>query len=107
MNTIEKHSDTTGSTLVKYWPILVACALTLVSLGGIYVKLDYIAKALDRSDVQFSALNDRQNSQGQAITEIRGQLTSLQADSSRNQQAISETRARLELMIDKARWAPK
>lgn len=101
-----KSQDITGPVLVKYWPIIVAGAATLISLGGIYVKLDYIAKALDRTDTQFSAINERQNMAGQSIVEIRGQITQLTGDNARNAQAIAETRNRVEVLIDKARWAP-
>ena len=101
-----KAQDVTGTVVLKYWPIIVAGAATLISLGGIYVKLDYIAKALDRNDIQFNAINNVQNQHGQSLVEMRAKIVQLENEDIRHNQAISETRSRVELLVDKARWAP-
>lgn len=65
--------------VLPYWPVIVFCIMCLTSLGGILVKLDYISKAVDKYEVQFSSMssqissqNDRHNLTAQSIIEIRG-----------------------------------
>lgn len=104
--TDSKTNDTTGAIILKYWPIIVAVSVTLVSLGGIYVKLEYIAKAIDRNDSQFQTINERQNVTARDMVEIRGSIARLQDDAVRNAQATTETRARLDVIQDKIRFTP-
>jgi septal ring factor EnvC (AmiA/AmiB activator) len=99
-------NDTTGATILKYWPMIVALATVLLSLGAIYTKLEYISKAIDRTDSQFTQLNGQMNLAGQSIIEIRGQVQQTATDNARNAQSIAELRGRLDLLSDKARWAP-
>lgn len=101
-----KSNDTTGAVVLKYWPIIVACAVTLVSLGGIFVKLDYIAKAIDRNDMQFVQINNQQNLTGQTLVEMRGQITQVTSANVRTEQNLTELKAKVETLYDKARWAP-
>ena len=107
MDDLHSPSDTTGSVILKYWPIIIAVSATLIALGGIFVKLDYIAKALDRNDAQFQLVNSQQTMTTQSIIEIRGQITQDRSDIARNTQSVAEIRGRLDLLSDKARWAPK
>lgn len=103
----KNSTDTTGAVVLKYWPIIVALAVTLTSLGGIFVKLDYIQKAIERNDLQYSQVINQQNITGQGMVEIRGKLDGLQGDNVRNQQQITELRGKLEALSDKARWSPR
>lgn len=101
-----RGQDHTGQALIRYWPIIVAGAVTLLSLGGIFVKLDYIAKAIDRNDQQFSVMNERQNLTSQSMIELRGQVTRQGEDIARTNAATADVRARVDVLADKLRWAP-
>lgn len=106
-STYGKLNDTTGTVVLKYWPIIIACALTLISLGGIYVKVDYIAKIMDKNDAQIAVIQDRQNLSSQSVIEIRGQLANLNETNLRTNSSISDLNRRVDLLTDKARWSPK
>lgn len=95
--------DHTGQAVLKYWPIIIAGAATLISLGGIFVKLDYIAKAIDRNDQQFSILNDRQNLTSQALVEIRGTNSQQAQDIARNRESIAALFAKFDLLQEQSR----
>lgn len=96
--------------VLPYWPVIAFCIMCLTSLGGIMVKLDYISKAVDKNEVQFSALtqqiatqNDRQNLTSQAIIEIRGVNERQSLDIARIDKHLTELRS------DRrdSRWIPK
>jgi hypothetical protein len=97
----------TGALLLKFWPIVAACAIGLLSIGGIYVKVDYIAESIKKSEAQFNVVNDRQNLTSTSIIELRGQVSNLADANARNAQAIVEVNNKLEKVIDKQRWTPK
>ena len=58
--------------VLKYWPITVFCITSLVSLGILYQKIDYVVRAVDKYENQFSVINDRQTLFSQGLLEIRG-----------------------------------
>ncbi len=102
-----KFNDSTGTAVVKYWPIVSAMVLVSLSLGGLYVKLEYIIKILDRNESQFQIASDRQTLTSQSIIEIRGQLNNQNETNTRTAQTISEISRRLDQVVDKQRWTPK
>lgn len=102
-----KLNDNTGSVILKYWPIILGCLFAALSVGGIYVKLDYIAKSQDKAESQFIAINDRQNLAGNSIIEIRSQIDRLNQEVKRNESDLSELRRRLDVLTEKQRWSPK
>ena len=105
LNSAENIS--TGLLLLKFWPIVAAVTVGLISLGGVYVKVDFIAESIKRNDTQFNVINDRQNLTSNSMIELRSQISNLQESNSRNAQAIIEVNSKLEKVIDKQRWAPK
>jgi hypothetical protein len=107
MPNTEKSHDSTGKTLLTYWPIILPVSIALLSLGGIFSELRTISESLKRQESQYTVLADRQNQTGQTIIQLSGRLDLQGADISRNAQAITEVRGRLDLLSDKARWAPK
>jgi len=102
-----KLYDSTGHSVVKYWPIISALVIASVSVGGIYVKLDYIAKAIDRTDNQFQVINSRQDLTTQSVIEMRGQIGTINEINLRNVQNINDLSRRVDSIQDKVRWAPK
>lgn len=101
-----KVVDNTAMTFLKFWPVLLASALTLVSVGGIYVKVDYIAETMKRNDAQIGVMNDRQNLTSQSIIEIRGQLSNLNTEALRINSNVADANRRIDILSDKARWTP-
>ena len=97
----------TGLLLLKFWPIVLAFALGLLSVGGIYVKLDFIAESMKETKAQFAVVNDRQTLTSQSIIELRGTLNNVAMENARNGQAISNLNERVNVIADKARWTPK
>jgi len=102
-----RAEESTGHILLKFWPMVAAAILALISIGGIYVKVDYIAEAIRKNDQMFSSLNERQNSIGSSVIELRGQVNSVSELNSRNAQAIGELNSRVNAIADKQRWVPK
>lgn len=83
--------------VLPYWPVIVFCIMCLTSLGGILVKLDYISKAVDKNEMQFSSMsqqitaqNDRHNLTAQSIIEMRGVNERQSIDISRIEKDVAE-----------------
>lgn len=93
--------------LLPFWPIGLFIATSLISLGGIFMKLDYIAKAVDKTEIQFASVNSQINSTNNAITELRGQNTQQAADIARNSNDIVQLRSQVDQLKDVRRWTPK
>lgn len=106
LETIKSH-DSTGALLLKYWPIVLAGALGFLSLGGIYVKLDYIAEAMKENKQSYMVIADRQSQTTLSIARIEGDLNQQKADTLRNAQTLTTLESRLNILAEKARWAPK
>lgn len=102
-----RDGPSAGQILLKFWPIVGAGIVALISIGGIYVKVDYIAESIKKNDQMFSNLNDRQNSIGSSLVELRGQVANISDSNARNALAIGELNVRVNAIADKQRWAPK
>lgn len=105
MNAAENIS--TGALLLKFWPIVAASAIGLLSIGGIYVKVDFIAESIKENKAQFTVVNDRQNLTSASLIELRGQVANLADANSRNAQAIADLNGKVDRISDKTRWTPK
>lgn len=92
---------------LPFWPVALFLLSTLFGLGGIYVKLEYIAKAVDKNEIQFANLNSQQALTANQITELRGQNIQQGADIARNSNDIIQLRTAVDQLKDVRRWTPK
>ncbi len=106
-NTQSDKPQDFGKTLLTYWPILLPVCLALLSLGGIYVKLDSITEFQKEQKQQYYLMAERQNTTGQLIVQLQGKVDNVSAEASRNTTAITDLNNRVNAINDKIRWTPK
>lgn len=105
-NTTDEKTNALQQWL-PFWPIGLFIASTLFGLGGIFYKLDYISRAVDKNEIQFQSVNTQLATTNNAIIELRGQNVQQTADIARNSSDIIVLRSQIDQMKDVRRWTPK